>query len=73
MNYRIACEIICFASFFLVVSVSRLFETFDYYYYCCYIPRGNGAKRRSGRKPGARVTNLALAIAKFKVSIGDRR
>ena len=29
MNYRIACEIICFASFFSVVSVSRLFETFD--------------------------------------------
>ena len=24
-------------------------------------PRGNGAKRRSGRKPGARVTNSALA------------
>ena len=23
-------------------------------------PRANGAKRRSGRKPGARVTNLAL-------------
>ena len=30
MNYRIACEIICFASFFSVVSVSRLFETFDW-------------------------------------------
>ena len=30
MNYRIACEVICFASFFFVVSVSRLFETFDY-------------------------------------------
>ena len=25
------------------------------------IPRANGAKRRSGRKPGARVTNFALA------------
>ena len=30
-----------------------------------YYPRGNGAKRRSGRKPGARVTNSALA--EFKV------
>ena len=30
MNNRTACEIICFASFFSVVSVSRLFETFDY-------------------------------------------
>ena len=29
------------------------------------IPRANGAKRRSGRKPGARVTNFALG--KFKV------
>ena len=28
-------------------------------------PRANGAKRRSGRKPGARVTNFALG--KFKV------
>ena len=28
-------------------------------------PRANGAKRRSGRKPGARVTNSALA--EFKV------
>ena len=26
-------------------------------------PRANGAKRRSGRKPGARVTNLALPLA----------
>ena len=32
---------------------------------CMYIPRANGAKRRSGRKPGARVTNFALG--KFKV------
>ena len=30
-----------------------------------YNPRANGAKRRSGRKPGARVTNFALG--KFKV------
>ena len=28
------------------------------------IPRANGAKRRSGRKPGARVTNSALAELK---------
>ena len=27
-------------------------------------PRANGAKRRSGRKPGARVTNFALAELK---------
>ena len=27
-------------------------------------PRANGAKRRSGRKPGARVTNRALAKSK---------
>ena len=27
-------------------------------------PRANGAKRRSGRKPGARVTNSALAELK---------
>ena len=27
-----------------------------------YIPQANGAKRRSGRKPGARVTNSALAF-----------
>ena len=29
-----------------------------------YNPRANGAKRRSGRKPGARVTNRALAKSK---------
>ena len=27
-------------------------------------PRANGAKRRSGRKPGARVTNRAIAKSK---------
>ena len=27
-------------------------------------PRANGAKRRSGRKPGARVTNFVLAELK---------
>ena len=32
---------------------------------CTHYPRANGAKRRSGRKPGARVTNFALG--KFKV------
>ena len=34
-----------------------------------YNPGANGAKRRSGRKPGARVTNLALPLAKFKVVV----
>ena len=29
-----------------------------------YNPRANGAMRRSGRKPGARVTNRALAKSK---------
>ena len=33
-------------------------------------PRANGAERRSGRKPGARVTNLVLA--EFKVVARDR-
>ena len=33
-------------------------------------PRANGAKRRSGRKPGARVTNFVLA--EFKVVARDR-
>ena len=35
-----------------------------------YYPRANGAWRRSGRKPGARVTNCALAknLAKSKVA-----
>ena len=37
-----------------------------------YFPRANGAKRRSGRKPGARVTNLALPLAKFKVVVHGR-
>ena len=35
----------------------------------CY-PRANGAKRRSGRKPGARVTNFVLA--ELKVDARDR-
>ena len=30
-------------------------------------PRANGAKRRSGRKPGARVTNRALGKLKVVV------
>ena len=34
-------------------------------------PRANGAKRRSGRKPGARVTNRALG--KLKVAGDGRR
>ncbi len=40
---------------------------------CCevilllYIPRANGAKRRSGRKPGARVTNSALAFTYIRI------
>ncbi len=29
------------------------------FHYLSYNPRANGAKRRSGRKPGARVTNSA--------------
>ena len=33
-------------------------------------PRANGAKRRSGRKPGARVTNYVLA--ELKVVDRDR-
>ena len=33
-------------------------------------PRANGAKRRSGRKPGARVTNFV--VAEFKVVARDR-
>ena len=47
-----------------------------YVYICIYIPvynnipRANGAKRRSGRKPGARVTNFVLA--EFKVVARDR-
>ena len=35
-----------------------------------YSPRANGAKRRSGRKPGARVTNFVLA--ELKVVARDR-
>ena len=35
-----------------------------------YDPRANGAKRRSGRKPGARVTNFVLA--ELKVVARDR-
>ena len=43
-----------------------------YIYIHVYVhyPRANGAKRRSGRKPGARVTNRALG--KLKV-VGDGR
>ena len=35
-------------------------------YSCCF-PRANGAKRRSGRKPGARVTNSALAFTYIRI------
>ena len=30
-------------------------------------PRANGAERRSGRKPGARVTNSALAFTYIRI------
>ncbi len=30
-------------------------------------PRANGAKRRSGRKPGAMVTNSALAFTYIRI------
>ena len=40
----------------------------DYVLETC--PRANGAKRRSGRKPGARVTNFVLA--ELKVVARDR-
>ncbi len=32
-----------------------------------YNPRANGAKRRSGRKTGARVTNSALAFTYIRI------
>ncbi len=32
-----------------------------------FCPRANGAKRRSGRKPGARVTNSALAFTYIRI------
>ncbi len=35
-----------------------IFE-FNFPSFAGYCPRANGAKRRSGRKPGARVTNSA--------------
>ncbi len=41
-------------------------EDFRKYDYCNYSP-ANGAKRRSGRKPGARVTNSALAFTYFRI------
>ena len=34
-------------------------------------PRANGAKRRSGRKPGARVTNFVLAELKVVAARGS--
>ncbi len=35
--------------------------------FCTNFPRANGAKRRSGRKPGARVTNSALAFTYIRI------
>ncbi len=35
--------------------------------YMKHYPRANGAKRRSGRKPGARVTNSALAFTYIRI------
>ena len=48
-----------------IVTTLQLLLSYSY-------PRANGAKRRSGRKPGARVTNLALPLAKFKVVVHGR-
>ena len=50
-------------------SCGRL-VTARYIMYVEYYPRANGAKRRSGRKPGARVTNRALGNLKV---VGDGR
>ena len=49
--------LVCFSerdnTFFITVSVKLLYLRFKIKFY----PRANGAMRRSGRKPGARVTN----------------
>ena len=34
-----------------------------------YNPRANGAKRRSGRKPGARVTNTELYLIYLEIGL----
>ena len=42
--------------------VPKITFVFVLAHFLCIYPRANGAKRRSGRKPGARVTNSALAF-----------
>ena len=42
------------------------FQSHVYEQLTCY-PRANGAKRRSRRKPGARVTNSALAFTYIRI------
>ena len=52
-----------------LAKVCKIFTIFPSYY-----PRANGAKRRSGRKPGARVTNSArLFTPGEKDSIADSK
>ncbi len=46
---------------YLAKHVSYLDRTSSHY------PRANGAKRRSGHKPGARVTNSALAFTYIRI------
>ena len=50
--------------------LKRLCKYFGFSSFKCFIPRANGAKRRSGRQPETRVTKRALD--KLKVVHGRR-
>ena len=49
------------------VAVNINLLLYNFFMSICYIPRANGAKRRSGRKPGARITNSALAFTYIRI------
>ncbi len=48
-----------------IFSEHEVFRVYDFE--IVFIFRANGAKRRSGRKPGARVTNSALAFTCIRI------
>ena len=55
-------------SFEKILGLHHVHNVLGFHTY--HYPRANGAKRRSGRKPGARVTNFVLA--ELKVVARDR-
>ncbi len=50
-----------------IVLLTKKFVQIMYFVIKTDNPRANGAKRRSGRKPGARVTKTLSTLVRFRL------